>query len=245
VSSTFEVLPAIDLRGGRVVRLTGGDFDRERRYGEDPAAVAVGFVGAGARWLHVVDLDGARAGVPQQAASVAAVLAAVSGAAACEVAGGLRTSEAVSEALAAGAARIVVGTAALRDPGWVGSLIASHGADRIVAALDIRDGMAVGEGWRSGVPGPPADQALAALAEIGVERFEVTAIERDGSLAGPDLALLDRLVGAGHGDIVASGGIRSLEDLSAVRSVGAVGAIVGTALYEGRIDLGEAIRALR
>src|SRR5262249_27085172 len=144
---TFEILPAIDLRGGQVVRLRQGDFDRETAYGQDPAEVAVVFVNAGARWLHVVDLDGARAGEPVNGASIAAIASAISGRASAEVGGGLRTTAAVDQALAAGAARIVVGTAALRDPVFAAGLVARHGADRVTVALDVRDGLAVGDGW--------------------------------------------------------------------------------------------------
>jgi phosphoribosylformimino-5-aminoimidazole carboxamide ribotide isomerase len=240
----FELLPAIDLRGGRVVRLAEGDFDRERRYGTDVAATARGFAEAGARWLHVVDLDGALAGVPTQTTAISTILGATAGRAMCEIAGGLRTSEAVDGALRAGAGRVVIGTAALRDPAWVGALVAAHGAARIVAALDVRAGAAVGEAWRAEARGVPVEQALAKLADVGVVRFEVTAIERDGGLRGPDLDLLGRMVESGAGEIVASGGIGSIDDLLAVRAVGAVGAIVGTAIYERRIDLAQAIRAL-
>lgn len=245
MSSTFELLPAIDLRGGRVVRLVQGDFARELVYGSDPAEIARSFADAGAEWLHVVDLDGARAGGPRQSAVVAAIVAAVEGRARCELAGGLRTPEAVRAALDAGADRVAVGTAVLGDASLARRLVAMAGAEGVVAALDVRDGLAVGEGWRQGAPGVPVETVLARLADAGIERFEVTAIERDGGLGGPDLGLLRRLVDLGRGAIVASGGIRSVDDLLAARSVGASGAIVGRAIYEGRLDLGEAVRALR
>lgn len=241
---TFELLPAIDLRAGRVVRLRRGDFGQETVFGDDPAAVAEQFVAAGAAWIHVVDLDGARAGLPRQAEIVARIVERVGERARCQVAGGLRTVEAVATALAAGAARVVVGTAALQDPALAGELVRRHGAARVVVALDVRDGLALGEAWRPGAAGRPVDEALEALAQAGVGRFAVTAIERDGLLAGPDLELLGRLVALDRGAIIASGGIGSLADLRAVHRLGCAGAIIGRALYEGRLELAEAVRAV-
>jgi len=240
----FDVIPAIDLRGGSVVRLRGGDFAKETAYGDDPVAVALEFARAGARWIHVVDLDGARAGTPQHGnviGAVAGALAEAGSATRVEVAGGLRTTENAAAALAAGAARIVVGTAALRDPGFAASLVTTYGAVRVAAAIDVRDGLAVGEGWRVDAPGVPADIAVARLADAGIAVFEVTAISRDGLLNGPDIELLARLVGVNRGAIVASGGVSSLADLRLVADHGCAGAIVGRAIYEGRIDLRAAV----
>jgi phosphoribosylformimino-5-aminoimidazole carboxamide ribotide isomerase len=242
--STFELLPALDLRGGRVVRLRGGDFGAETIYGEDPQAVARGFVDDGAGWLHIVDLDGARDGGQAQGELVRAVVAAVGEGAACEVAGGLRARASVASALAAGASRVVIGTAALSRAGFAADLVRTFGAVRIVVALDVRDGQAVGEGWRDGAPGVPVEAALARLAGEGATIFEVTAIDRDGGLGGPDLELLRRMVALDLGRIIASGGIRSVDDLLAVRSIGCSGAIVGRALYDGSLDLAMALQAL-
>lgn len=151
--------------------------------------------------------------------------------------------EAVAAVLAVGAARAVVGTAALRDPAFAGSLVAIHGLDRIAAALDVRDELALGEGWRAGAAGIRAEDALVALADQGVTAFEATAIDRDGLLGGPDLDLLGRLIGLGRGAVIASGGIASLDDIRAVRELGCAGAIVGRALYDGRFDVASAIGA--
>jgi len=243
VTSGFHVLPAIDLRGGRVVRLQQGDFARETAFSDDPVAVARAFAEAGARWLHVVDLDGARTGEPAHGAVIAAIVEMVGDRVAVEVAGGLRTEASVALVLAGGAARAVVGTAALRDPTFAGRLVATHGADRIAVALDVGDGLALGEGWRAGAAGVRAGDALAALADQGVTTFEATAIERDGLLTGPDLDLLARLLELGRGDVIASGGVATLEDIRAVRRLGCAGAIVGRALYDGDIDLASAIGA--
>jgi len=241
VTSGFELLAAIDLRGGRVVRLQQGDFDRETAFSEDPVGVAERFVEAGARWLHIVDLDGARSGRPAHAAVIAAIVAAVGEQASVEVAGGLRDEAAVSTVLMAGAARAVVGTAAIRDPAFAGRIVATHGAERIAVAIDVRDGRAVGHGWAADQAGMDAADAIGSLADQGVRTFEVTAIDRDGLLGGPDLRLYDQLVGLGRGSIIASGGIATIDDLRAVRDIGCSGAIVGRALYEGRLDLGEAM----
>jgi phosphoribosylformimino-5-aminoimidazole carboxamide ribotide isomerase len=244
LASTFELLPAIDLRAGRVVRLQQGDFTRETAYSDDPVAVARGFVDGGARWLHVVDLDGARSGVPAHGDVVRAIIAAVGDRAAVEVAGGLRDETAVDAILDAGAGRVVVGTAALRDPAFAGRLVERHGAKRVVAAVDVRDDQAVGEGWAVDAAGLDAETAMRRLADAGIGTFEVTAVARDGLGTGPDLDLYRRLVDLDPGAIVASAGIASLEDLAAVRTIGCSGAIVGRALYDGSLDLGAAIRSL-
>lgn len=241
----FELLPAIDLRGGRVVRLAQGDFRRETVYDDDPGNVAGRLRQAGVRCLHVVDLDGARDGARRQVAAMREVVAAAGPRVACEVAGGFRDEESVAAALDVGAARVVLGTAALDDPDLVGRLVARHGPARIAVALDVRDGLAIGRGWVRGASGVPAADALSRLADRGVKTFVVTAIERDGLLAGPDLALLSDIVALGRGRVIASGGISLLEDLASVRRIGCVGAIVGRAIYEGRVDLTAALRLVR
>jgi phosphoribosylformimino-5-aminoimidazole carboxamide ribotide isomerase len=242
VPCRFALLPAIDLRGGRVVRLAEGDFGRETVYGTDPAGAARRFAAAGTHWIHVVDLDAARDGRGRQMEAVAGIVAAAGRGVACEVAGGLRDELAVAEALDIGAARAVVGTAALRDARFTERLVTRFGPDRIAIALDVRHGLAVGQGWVPGAAGVPVDEALRALADHGARTFIVTAIERDGLLTGPNLALLGRMVELDRGEIIASAGVSSLEDIAAVRALGCRGAIVGRALYEGRVDLAQALR---
>lgn len=241
----FDLLPAIDLRDGRVVRLLQGDFDQETTYASDPVAVAIAFVRAGARWLHVVDLDGARDPAARQIDVVAAIVRGVGDSAQVEVAGGLRDEESAAAMLTAGAARIVIGTAALHDPLFARRLVDRHGPGRLAVALDIRDGRAVGQGWVRSDLGLPLEGAVAAVSDAGVGTFEVTAIDRDGTMAGPDLALLGRVVALRRGDVIASAGIATPDDLRAVRALGCSGAIVGRALYEGRISIGAALEALR
>lgn len=241
--STWAILPAIDLRGGRVVRLRQGDFGREDVFGDDPAAIAKTFADAGATWIHIVDLDGAREGGRRQADVIAAIVETIRHLASpprLQVAGGLRTRDALDEVIARGVERVVLGTAALTSPELVEAAIDTHGAHRIAVALDVRDGLAVGDGWVPGAPGVPAIEALTMLAALGVETFVVTAIARDGLLGGPDLRLLRECLDATRetsGRIIASGGITTPDDLRRVRALGCSGAIIGRAIYDGTLDL--------
>ncbi len=241
--STFQILPAIDLLDGTVVRLAVGDFGRRTTYTGDPVDIARDFAAAGAAWIHVVDLDAARDGKPRQLATVERIAAAIRGACRVELGGGIRDLETALAARDAGAQRLVLGTAAVRAPELVEVIVDAAHVD-VAVALDIRGGRAVGEGWRQDAAGIDADRALERLRGLRVAAFEVTSIERDGLLGGPDLELLSRLAGLAPGRIVASGGIRSISDLEELRGVGCSGAIVGRAIYEGGIDLAAAIEHL-
>lgn len=228
-----------------MVRLAQGDFARETAFSDDPVSVAVSFVEAGARWLHVVDLDGARHGEAKHGPVVQGIVDAVGDLARVEVAGGLRTEEAVASALEIGAVRVVVGTAALRDPAFAGTLVQRHGPDRVAVAADVRDGAAVGEGWRAGADRAPVESAIRAVIDRGIRTLEVTAIDRDGLLGGPDLDLYRGLIRvAPSAKVIASAGIAAIDDVRAVRDVGGAGAIIGRALYEGRLALPDALAAL-
>jgi phosphoribosylformimino-5-aminoimidazole carboxamide ribotide isomerase len=239
----FEILAAIDLRGGHVVRLREGDFGRETAYSDDPVATALELVEQGSRWLHVVDLDGAREGRPVQAELVKSIIDEVGDTARVEVGGGIRDGTTAADYLEGGAVRIVLGTAALRGE-LAGQLIDAFGADRVVVALDVRGAQAVGGAWQVGSEATDLAAAIARLIGQGVGTFEVTAIDRDGTLLGPDLVLLERAIAeAPNAGIIASAGIRSVEDLRAVRDVGCSGAIVGRAIYEGRLKLADAMAA--
>jgi len=240
-ATAFDILPAIDIRGGHVVRLEEGDFARETVFGDDPATIAAAFADAGAAWIHVVDRDGARQGTATGHRGVDGIIAAVGQRLHVEVAGGLRDEAAIRDALTAGAARAVVGTAAIREPGFAGRLVAAHGPGRIAVAIDVRGDRAVGDAWSTSDPGVDALDAIRRLADEGVEVFEVTAIERDGLLSGPNLALYERMIRLGRGAIIASGGIATIADLAAIRALGCAGAIIGRALYTGRISLPEAL----
>ena len=241
----FDVLVAMDLRGGRVVRLTQGDFGRETAFSDDPVATAVAFVASGARWIHVVDLDGARLGVPVHSSVVRSIVGAVGPEALVEVAGGLRTIDAVADALGAGAARVVVGTAAIRDAAFAAEIVTRWGPASVVVAIDLRDGRAQGDGWVAPVTAEEPAALIARLADVGVATFEVTAIDRDGTLSGPDLGLYAGLVDFDQGEIIASGGVASVGDLVALREAGCKGAILGRAIYEGRVTVADALAVQR
>lgn len=238
----FEILAALDLRGGRVVRLRRGEFDAETVYGTDPVATAESLVSRGVRWLHVVDLDGARAGRVEQSDTIARVVAGIGARASIEVGGGIRDAATATRLLQAGVTRVVLGTGVLADPGLAKTIVERHGPASVAAAIDVRHGRAVGEAWQDGAAGTPARDAIRRLEAVGVKVFEVTGIDRDGTLEGPDLGLLADLVELDAGQVIASGGIRSVDDLERVQDLGCAGAIVGRALYEGRIDLEEALR---
>jgi len=233
--------PAIDIRGGRCVRLIEGDFDRETAYDSDPSSAARRWVEAGADWLHVVDLDGAVDGKPINRETVAHIRGSVD--VSIQLGGGLRRLTDLEEAFAAGVDRVVLGTVALRDPELVSSAVTRWG-DRIAVALDARDGRLATDGWL-GQTDASAIEVAQRLAERRVRHFVYTDIRRDGTLSGPNLDALDELIEKVDADVIASGGIASLEDIKAVMAAGATGAIVGRALYDGRIDLGEALALTR
>ena len=235
--------PAIDIRGGRAVRLLQGDYERETAYDADPVDAARRWAGEGARFLHVVDLDGAKAGRPENLDAVRRIAAAVD----CpiQIGGGLRDAGSVAAAFDAGAERVVIGTAALRDPDFLGAMVATHG-ERVVVSVDARDGKIALAGWtEAGEEG--AAEAVAELSSRGVARFLCTAIEVDGTMEGPALEELGRIAAATEAQVIASGGVGSLSDLEALVREAAPnleGVIVGRALYERRFTVAEGIAAL-
>jgi phosphoribosylformimino-5-aminoimidazole carboxamide ribotide isomerase len=236
--------PAIDIRGGQAVRLTQGDYDRETAYDADPVDAARRWAGEGAEFLHVVDLDGAKAGEPRNLDAVQRIADAVE----CpiQVGGGLRDDESVSAVLEAGAARVVIGTAALRDPEFLQTMINAY-ADQVVVSVDARDGKALVEGWTEDSDMDVAD-AVADLSRRGVERFLCTAIEVDGTMQGPALGELTRIAAATEAKVIASGGVGDLthlESLAREMPSNVEGAIVGRALYERSFTVTEAIAALQ
>lgn len=236
----MEVIPAIDLRGGRCVRLVQGDYDRELAFSDDPVAVARRWVDEGASRLHVVDLDAARGGQPVNAAIVRAVIDAV--AVPVQVAGGVRDLDAVERWLAAGADRVVLGTAVVRDPQLAGEACRRHG-ERIVVSIDARDGVVAMEGWTE-ASDVRAEELLGRLAGLGVRRFVYTDIGRDGTLTSPNFETLASLVAATDAAIIAAGGVAEVAHLVQLASLGVEAAIVGLALYDGRVRLPEALAAL-
>lgn len=235
--------PAIDIRDGRAVRLAQGDYARETAYDDDPVVAARRWADDGAQWLHVVDLDGARTGEPVNLAHVRRIAATVG--IPIQLGGGLRDSKKVEDAIAAGAERVVLGTAAVRDPSLAEAIAAAHG-DRVVCALDARSGRVAAEGWTEPSDQTPAALA-AALAERGIERFIYTPVEVDGTMEGPDTESLRELAGATGAELVYSGGVGSVEHLRELAGLGLEnldGIIVGRALYERRFTVAEAQEAL-
>jgi phosphoribosylformimino-5-aminoimidazole carboxamide ribotide isomerase len=240
----MQIIPAIDLRGGGVVRLAQGDYARETRYPVDPLALARDYAAAGARWLHVVDLDGARDGTLENLHTIEAL---ASTALRIQAGGGVRDERDVLRLFEAGVARVVVGSVAVRDPEAVEGWIARHGAERICVALDTR---ADAEGrWTLPVKGwtESSGAALDALAlrfaRAGAGHLLCTDIARDGMLSSPNLELYSHLLGIVPSLAVqASGGVRGVDDLRALRAAGVAGAILGRSLLEGRLTIAEALR---
>jgi len=230
----FDLYPSIDLRGGRVVRLHQGDFERETVYGDDPIAVARSFEAAGAHWIHVVDLDAARRDGSNREL-VIAIAAAVD--VPVQTGGGVRDGSLLDE----GVERVVVGSAAVEDPQLVRAM-AERWPNRVAVGLDHWDGEVRVRGWEEGSGRQLLDVA-AELALPGVAAFVVTDISRDATLSGPDLDGLKHMQTSTSVPVIASGGVGTLDDLGALRSLGVAGAIVGKAIYEGRFTVEEAVRA--
>lgn len=234
----FELFPAIDLKGGQVVRLRQGRMDEATVYGSDPAQVAARWAAAGARWIHVVDLDGAVRGRPQNEDAVRAIVAAVPGVR-IQLGGGLRSLEAVEAALALGAARAIIGTAALEGD-LAARAVERFGPDRVAVSIDARGGRVAARGWVEVTEVRAVDLAVR-MREAGVRTVIYTDIATDGMLTGPNFAEL-AVMGQTGVDVIASGGIASSEDIRRLREIpGVVGAILGRALYTGAVDLAEAL----
>ena len=231
------VYPAIDIRGGRCVRLVEGDFDRETVFDVDPADAAARWESAGADWIHVVDLDGAKHGRPENIDAIRGIRDRV--ATRLQLGGGFRTAGDVEAALATGIDRVVIGSAAVSNLELVCALVAAHG-DHIAVGLDARDGKLATDGWlhQSDVS---ALGLAAQLAEIGVTTIIFTDIRRDGTLAGPNLEALREMMGQSGIDVIASGGVGAIEDIDAIAKTGAAGVIIGRALYDGRVALADAL----
>jgi phosphoribosylformimino-5-aminoimidazole carboxamide ribotide isomerase len=240
----FDLYPAIDVRGGRCVRLLRGDYERETVYGDDPVAQARRFEAAGARWIHVVDLDAARTGEPVNRLVVEAICAAVG----CRVqaSGGVRTVADADALIAAGVERVVVGTAAVEDPALVEEMAAAH-PRRIAVGLDARGRDVAVRGWTESTGRDLVDVARA-IEDRGAAALVVTEIGRDGTLEGPALDQLAAVLEAVGVPVVASGGVGSLDDLRALAALDVggrrlAGAIAGRAIYEGRFEVEEGLAA--
>jgi phosphoribosylformimino-5-aminoimidazole carboxamide ribotide isomerase len=241
----MEIIPAIDIRGGRCVRLEQGDYARETIFADDPATVARRWQSAGARRIHVVDLDGAREGQVLNRDAVLAVVSAVS--IPVQLGGGIRDLATVERYLAAGVDRVILGTAAVKDQMALTSAVA-HFRERIAVGVDARDGFVAIEGWRE-TSSVAAVDLVRQISEAGAARMIYTDILRDGVLKGPNFAAMEEMVAQASGlplpvAVIASGGVSSIDHLKRLATTGVEGAIVGRALYTGDVDLVEALAAL-
>jgi len=232
------ILPAIDLRGGQCVRLRQGDYAQETVFGDDPAAMARRWVSQGASYLHLVDLDGARAGKPVNGASVRRIIE--SAAVPCQLGGGLRTDDAIAEALDWGVARVIVGTQALKEPHWL-EQISARFPGRIVLGIDAKDGQVASDGWLQ-LSRRSAFDLARQCQDLPLAALVYTDIRRDGMLQGPNLEALGEMAASVRLPVIASGGVSTLEDVGRLAKLNLAGCIIGRALYEGKIDLSEAIK---
>jgi len=230
------VIPAIDLRGGRAVRLMQGDPDAETTYAADPVEVAVRFQEEGARRLHVVDLDAAL-GDGENRERIEAICRAVQ--VPVQVGGGIRSNDDIGAVLGAGAKRVILGTAAAADPAFVRRAVEEH-AEAIVVAVDVRGGHVMVKGWQE--EGPALDDALPTLDDAGAPRYLVTSIARDGTLKGPDTKLYEHMLKLTQTPLIASGGVRDADDVWALRELGCEAVVTGKALYEKTLKLAQVIR---
>ena len=237
----MQLWPAIDLRGGKCVRLRQGDYARETVYGDDPAAMARHWVELGAEYLHLVDLDGAKSGKPENLDSVRAILKAVS--IPCELGGGIRDEATIAELLEAGLSRIVIGTRALREPDWF-RRICQKFPQRLVLGIDARDGKVATAGWLE-TSQTGATKLAKQFEGEPLAALIYTDIATDGMLAGPNVAAMREMLAAVSLPLVASGGVTTAEDVAALAKTGVAGCIIGRALYEGRLTLADARRAAK
>ena len=233
------IYPAIDLLDGACVRLLRGSYAEVTEFSRDPVSVARGFVAAGAEALHIVDLDGAREGRPINSEAILRIRKACS--VPLQVGGGLRGATDLASYLESGIERVILGTTAATDPELLAAMVQKYGAKSLLVAVDVRDGRIVVGGWLEET-GKDIDAFLAALGSQGVTSVIYTDTTRDGVLEGPDLAGAGRVISRGFRTIVA-GGVSSLQDIRALRRIGAAGSVVGSALYRGRVRLGDAIEA--
>ena len=236
----MEVIPAIDLRGGRCVRLYQGDYAQETVYSDDPLGVALRWQDMGAARLHVVDLDGAAQGEPANLGVIESIAGSLK--IPLQMGGGIRDMDAVERALGIGVERVVLGTSAVADPGLVELACRRFGPDALIVGVDARDGLVATRGWRES-SGVTAIDLVHRMAALGVRRFVYTDISRDGAMTEPNFQSIEELLNETDAAVIASGGVSRVEHLRRLALLGVEGAIVGKALYEGAIDLREAIAA--
>lgn len=237
---SLTIIPSIDLRGGRVVRLRQGDYAQQLNYAVDPIQTAQAFASAGAQWIHIVDLDGAKEGRVMQAELIQSIISSVK--VRVEVGGGVRSTDDVRRLLDTGAARVVVGTRALEAWDWFDQLVhQSEMAGKLILAVDAKDGMVATRGWTH-TTGRSAVDIAREVSDWPLGALLYTDVAKDGMMSGPNYPNTRRLTEAGSVPVIASGGIGSIGHIREVRKTGCWGCIVGRSLYEGAVDLGEALR---
>ncbi|MGJ9385142.1 1-(5-phosphoribosyl)-5-[(5-phosphoribosylamino)methylideneamino]imidazole-4-carboxamide isomerase [Salipaludibacillus neizhouensis] len=240
--SEFIIYPAIDIRGGKCVRLLQGDYDQETIYGDSPFSMAKSFQEKGATWIHMVDLDGAKKGEPVNHEVV--MKAAKELSAKIQIGGGIRGPKDVEAYLEAGVSRVILGSSAISDPAFVKEMLRKYGGEKIAIGIDARDGFVATHGWLE-TSKVKAEELGIELANQGAETFIMTDISRDGMMSGPNVEAIANLGKATGKNVIASGGVSSMEDvkqLVARKNEGISGAIIGKALYTGHIPLEEAIQ---
>ncbi|MEW4562336.1 1-(5-phosphoribosyl)-5-[(5-phosphoribosylamino)methylideneamino]imidazole-4-carboxamide isomerase [Bremerella sp. JC770] len=235
----MQIWPAIDLLGGKCVRLQQGDYNRETVYGDDPAEMAKRWVAEGADCLHLVDLDGAKDGSLKNRDAIAAIVAAVD--IPCEVGGGIRDEKTIQELLDLGLARLVIGTKALREPDWFAAMCEKF-PEKLVVGIDAKEGMVATDGWLE-VSTTSAIDLAKTFEHLPMAAIIYTDIATDGMLAGPNVEAMQAMKQAVNIPVVASGGVTSVDDVKNLTAAGLDGAIVGRALYEGRLSVRQAVDA--
>ncbi|MFO0868151.1 MAG: 1-(5-phosphoribosyl)-5-[(5-phosphoribosylamino)methylideneamino]imidazole-4-carboxamide isomerase [Pirellulales bacterium] len=235
----FQIWPAIDLRGGKCVRLVQGDYSRETVFGDDPVAMAQRWVDQGARCLHLVDLDGARDGTQANLAAITAIVRAVS--VPCQLGGGVREENAIRRLLELGLTRLIIGTKALQEADWFRAMCQQF-PQQLALGIDAKGGLVATEGWLK-VSTVPATRLARQFDDEPLSALIYTDISRDGMLEGPNFAAVEELQQTVTVPIIASGGVTSAADVTRLRSIGVAGCIIGRSLYEGTLSLADALRA--
>ena len=235
----MQIWPAIDIRGGKCVRLAQGDYAQETVYGSDPADMAHRFAMDGASGLHIVDLDGARSGNPENYNAIASIVSEIE--IPCQVGGGIRDEKTIAKLIDLGIQRLIIGTKAINDPEWLAQMCRKY-PEHLLVGIDARQGMVATEGWEK-TSSVSAVELVKNLSSLTLAGIIFTDISRDGMLSGPNFSEVNHVVDIAGIPVIASGGITTTDDVSSLAQMGASGAVIGKSLYEGRITIPEAVQA--
>tara|TARA_Y100000590_G_scaffold469651_1_gene658893 strand:+ start:5116 stop:5844 length:729 start_codon:yes stop_codon:yes gene_type:complete len=240
--NAVEIIPAIDIRGGKCVRLYQGDYDKETVYFGSPKNVATQWERMGATRLHIVDLDGARVGSPVNLDTVSEILSSVN--IPVQLGGGIRTIRAVKSVVSIGVSRVIIGTAILENTDLMSDVISTMGVESVVAGIDVRDGVVLKRGWLTHTS-ESLHSAVQMVEDIGFKRFVYTDVSRDGTLTEPNFPVIRGLISSTSLGVIVAGGVSSLDHITELSSIGVEGVIVGKAIYSGDIDLSDAINRFK